>query len=146
MKKIVIAFVLFFTSFETMAAVDRDRPIAYSSLPQPARDFVEMHFPDARALRTKVEKGIFSIEYEVTLSNGFSVEFDRKGRWKEVDGNGQTLPDAVIPPAILETLRKDFPDNAAIEISLDEGVYEITFDNGMEYEFEGSGKMVHFDD
>ena len=146
MKKTVIALVLLFTLFETMAAVDRDSPIAYSSLPQPARDFVGMHFPEAKSLRTKVEKGIFSIEYEVTLSNGFSVEFDRKGRWKEVDGNGQTLPDAVIPPAILETLRKDFPDNAAIEISFDDGVYEVTFDNGMEYEFEGSGKLVHFDD
>ena len=146
MKRIFIALLMCISMLDVMAFNDSERPVAFASLPQQARNFITAHFPDVEVVRSLADKDLISLEYEVTLANGFSVEFDRKGRWKEVDGNGQTVPDAIIPPAVLETVRREFPRNVIIEISLDNGLYEVTLDNGLEFDIEGSGKMVRIDD
>lgn len=62
-----------------------DRKISMSELPQPARQLLRTYFPGARVLQC-VHSRTWD-EYGVKVSGGYDLEFDRKGRWEEIDSH-----------------------------------------------------------
>ncbi|MCP9612732.1 PepSY-like domain-containing protein [Coprobacter tertius] len=86
MKKVVLAFALLFGSLciASAAVTDNDR-IPYDKLPTAARTFIEKTFPGVNAVKCEKEKGW--TQYDVRLSNGVEIEFDRAGNWLEIESN-----------------------------------------------------------
>lgn len=124
-----------------------DRPIDASALPRPAREFIARHFADARLILATVDRDIMEqTQYEVTFSDGRTVQFDARGEWSEVDCQRSRVPEAIIPQALRDYMAANYPDRFVREISRDKRSYDLSLDRGLELEFDTRFRLVDFDD
>ena len=76
---------------------DKDEPISYVNLPAQAKSFLEQYFPSASVISTQKDGN----EYEVTLSEGTRIDFNKDGEWIDVEAAiGKTIPSGFYPAAI----------------------------------------------
>lgn len=136
MKKFVFSmFVVFALSLTAFAD---GRYIEYNQLPNKAKQFLSEHFKGIGIAYAEQDRD----SYEVNLENGIEIEFDRKGEWESVDAKYAPLPTSFIPKAILDSIKKEYPNANIIKIEKDWGGYEVELDNRMELKMNTSGKIV----
>lgn len=124
---------------------DKDVIIKPSDLPVAATEFITTHFPSEGILTVKKEKEYFGVEYDVCLTSGTEINFDKHGNWTQVDCKRQLLPVAILPTVIHEYITTNFPDNQAREISKESRGYEVTLIGGIELIFDTKGKFIRYD-
>jgi hypothetical protein len=117
---------------------DNDQAIPVSSLPREITDYIATNF----AGRTIVWAEIDDDEYEVYLSDGTEVSFDRRGRFLEVDRDRDAINPANLPQNILSYISTNFPNATIIKAELDDNFYEVELDNGMELYFDAQGNFL----
>ena len=71
------------------AAEVGDVPIDAKALPAAAKHFLKSAFPDVEVVYAIKDIDFADVEYKVALSNGIVIEFNKKGEWKDIDGNGK---------------------------------------------------------
>ncbi|GJH41761.1 hypothetical protein RCZ04_23110 [Capnocytophaga sp. HP1101] len=70
-------------------------------LPQPARDFISIHFPHTSVKEVEKEKNING--YSVELKDRTELEFTANGDWLKVDGeDGHSIPTTFFPKKIAD--------------------------------------------
>ena len=146
MRKYFIAMVALIATLGCSAAEVGDVPIDAKALPAAAKHFLKSAFPDVEAVYAIKDMDFADVEYKVALSNGIVIEFNKKGEWKDIDGNGKALPEIVIPEVVRKTVQEKFPGRVVTDIAIDRGNYEIKLDNGLEVELSGSGVIIEIDD
>ncbi len=119
-----------------MVAKAEDRPIQFEQLPQPAKDFVRKHFNEADVVLVTMDKEVFSTTYDVKLQNGISIDFDKSGRWKEVDGNHLALPAAIIPEKIATFVSSKHTSATIVKIARNKRFYEVELNNDLDLIFD----------
>lgn len=77
--------------------------------------------------------------YEVRLTDGTQVDFDKYGMWTEVDGNGHSLPTSFIHANIVTYVNSNYP-SASIE-SIGKEIYSFNVDltNNLDLLFSSEG-------
>ena len=81
---------LFFAAFAALALSSCAR------LPQPARDFISIHFPHTSIREVEREDDING--YSVELKDRTELEFTANGDWLKVDGeDGNSIPTTFFP-------------------------------------------------
>ena len=86
---------LFFAAFAALALSSCAR------LPQPARDFISIHFPHTSVREVEREDDING--YSVELKDRTELEFTANGDWIKVDGeDGNTIPTTFFPKKIAD--------------------------------------------
>ena len=93
----------------------------------------------------KMEKDFFDKKYEVIFANSSKVEFFKDGTWKEVDCKYSTVPEAVIPEAILRYVKATYPDHKVVKIEKEDRGYEAKLANGMKLEFDNKFNLIDID-
>ncbi len=146
MRKLLITLLAVSATIGISAATLDDTPVEVKSLPEAARKYIKHAFPNCEILYATKDVDFMNTEYKVTLASGYVIEFDHKGSWEEIDGKGKALPTAIIPEALLHTLQKRFPGRVITKLSLDRGNYDTKLDNGLEVEFDSSGRILEIDD
>lgn len=146
MRKFFIALVAVAATLGASAAEADDTPIEAKALPAAAHKFLKHAFPNCEISYATKDVDFMDVEYKVALASGYVVEFNSKGAWKDIDGHGKALPEAVIPTAISHTIQKRFPGHVITDLSLDRGNYEVKLDNGLEVELNSAGKILEIDD
>ena len=126
MKKILALLVCLLT-ISTGVRADDDRPVRFDQLP------------------AKMEKDFFDKKYEVIFANSSKVEFFKDGTWKEVDCKYSTVPEAVIPEAILRYVKATYPDHKVVKIEKEDRGYEAKLANGMKLEFDNKFNLIDID-
>lgn len=104
-----------------------DRKISMSELPQPARQLLRTYFPGARVLQC-VHSRTWN-EYGVKVSGGYDLEFDRKGRWEEIDSHDNPLDSSLVkllPAPVAEYLEQHYPGAKVESMEQRKNVYKIT--------------------
>ncbi len=117
---------------------DSDQAIPISSLPQTIVDYINANFPG----RTIVWAEIDDDEYEVYLSDGTEVNFDRRGRFLEIDRDRDAINPANLPQIILSYISTNFPNSTIIKAELDDNFYEVELNNGIELYFDAQGNFL----
>lgn len=123
-----------------------DQIIDVSHLPKSAQTFIRTHFSDAKISIVSVDPELTDKTYEVLFTDGRSVEFDRKGEWKEVDCKRFEVPAGIIPEPIRRHVAGSHPDNFVKEISRDWRGYEVSLNNGLDLDFNTKYQLVRYDD
>ena len=136
MKKILALLVCLLT-ISTGVRADDDRPVRFDQLPAKAQAYVKKYFPQ--------EKVFFDKKYEVIFANSSKVEFFKDGTWKEVDCKYSTVPEAVIPEAILRYVKATYPDHKVVKIEKEDRGYEAKLANGMKLEFDNKFNLIDID-
>lgn len=132
-------FTLLAISLFTLSSCD-DKTISPDQLPTESTNFIETHFPNTDIF--SVEKDYEDWSYEVTLTNGTEIEFNRNGEWKSVDNHIDAIPNSIIPAKISEYFTLNIPNAIITEISKDLLGYEVEIDNQREFDFNKDGEFV----
>lgn len=141
MKKILVTFFVMLMMAASANAAGRKTAIDPMSLPVPAQQLVQQHWPSCVIDNAWID----GKEYEVLLSDGTVIEFDAKGVWKEMkctDG----LPVTLVPVFITRYVVNRYPKILIIGVEKMKGGYEATLANGYEIQFDMRGNVTHVDD
>ena len=69
----------------TMEVMEEGRVITADRLPQPVKTYLNANYPGNNIAYAKEKKEFFSTVYEVSMANGFELEFDNQGILTDFD-------------------------------------------------------------
>lgn len=111
-----------------------------SCLRRPSR--LLRHTSPTEIMTTQREKD----EYEVTLSDGTVIDFDKSGEWKDVDAAmGQSLPTGFYPAAIDNYIAANYAGAGINEISKERRGYDVELVTGQDLVFNAQGEFITID-
>lgn len=146
MKKLLM-MVLCLSAAGTMAFAADDQPITVDQLPKSAQAFLKTHFAGVAVSHAKIDKELTSTDYDVVLANGFKVEFDGKGKWKDVDApKGGEVSHKIVPTKIADYVKANYADRKIEQINRDTRDYEVELDNGLDLKFDLKFKFLGLDE
>lgn len=145
MKKLVLLLVCMFT-MHTMVMADNDKPIQVNQLPAKAQTFINTYFKDHKVALAKRETELFYKGYDVTFTNGEKLEFDKAGEWTEVQCRQSEVPAQIVPEAIRNYVKTNYPDARILQIERDKKEYEIKLSNRWEITFDSQMRVIDIDD
>lgn len=140
MKK-TLATILTLTLFLGASMAANKKPINPYSLPTPASQLIEKHWPSTMINNAFID----GKEYEALLSDGTLIEFDAKGVWKEckcMDG----LPVTIVPGYITRYIVQRYPRHLIIHLEKMKGGYAVEIDSGLKIEFDLRGNVTKVDE
>jgi hypothetical protein len=109
--------------------------IKKEALPANAQTFLKTHFGSKKPNYILEDKEILSTEYKVKFDNEIEIEFDKKGNWKEVDGQNSKIPKSIVPKKIASYIKTNFPKEKVTKIEIGTSGYETELTNGLELKF-----------
>ena len=117
-----------------------------STLPQSARTTIKNNFTSEISL-IKIDNEFGRIsDYEVILTDGTEIKFDRNGNWEDVECSlNNTVPASFIPSQVATFVKKNQPDTHIIGIEKDRRGYEVQLSNGVEMKFDKQGQFQKYD-
>lgn len=136
----IVTMLLLFVNCET------ENIITDGDLPQSAQQFLTAHFSEETIAQVVKDKEWNSTQYEVTLSNGTNIDFNKSGDCTSMESHATSLPYAAIPTPILEYLENEYSNSVIVEWDLDEKGQVVELDNGLEFLFDQEGNFLRFDD
>lgn len=140
MKKITIA-ILCLLSINLIACTHTNTPITQSELPQKAQSFINTYFP-SYDIAIVIKDGF---EYEVKFTNGFDIEFDKKGDWESIDCQMSPIPNGIVPEAIVSYVMNNYAQNFIVQISRDHHGYDVELNNDLDLDFDKNGRFIRID-
>ena len=141
MKKLLFVLLAVLTlSFSAKA--DHDQVINFNQLPQQAQTLLKQHFANKVPLIVTMDWDDYTIVYD----SGEKVEFDKQGKWKEIDCRTSSVPTALIPEQIKSHIRATFPGTTIIDLDRNRRGYEVKLNNGLEVEYSPSFQVIDIDD
>lgn len=132
-------------TLQGLAKADNDQPIETSQLPKKALDFLKQHFADISVSYAKIEKELLDKQYDVVLTGGQKIEFDKNGEWTNVECKHSVVPAEIIPQPIKEYVKKKFPEQKILQIERDKKTYEIELNNKLEIKFDKKFNVIELD-
>jgi len=118
-----------------------------SVLPEAARATIAANFK-AKVSVVKIDKDFGRIsEYEVVLSDGTEIDFDRAGNWKNVETNRSvSVPSGFVAEPIKDFVKAKHPGTKIVGVEKKRGGYEIDLSNGIDIKFDTEGRFKKYDD
>lgn len=139
-KNLILLFCL--AAFSMFACETPDTPITKEQLPQTAQSFINQFFSDYQIAYIQKD----SDSYDVKFSNGFEVDFNKKGEWKEVDCQTSEVPSGIVPENIRNYVNTNYNGLFIVQIGKDHFEYDVELNNGLELVFDKNGNFKRIDD
>ena len=113
-------------------------------LPLEANTFLEANFKGIQIQEAKKETEGTTFKYEVKLANGAEVEFNNRGRWREVESKTTSIPTTMLQPSVGQYIQKNYPGAKITEIK--KGVrfnfVEINDKTTLQFDSEGNFNQI----
>ncbi|MDE7409574.1 MAG: PepSY-like domain-containing protein [Muribaculaceae bacterium] len=144
MKKLMFILAVL---FGVMTASARDN---YSHdvdiLPDAAKTVIDRNFKsDISHIKIGKEFGKIR-KYEVILTDGCEISFDKHGNWKEVEvGSANSVPAALIPSPISTFITNNQSKAKVTGIEKNAYGYDVALSNGVDVKFSEKGKFIRYD-
>ena len=143
-KFFLVALLCMFLQSVTCLADDKIIPV--DQLPATAKTFVKKYFPQATIEYATKDTEFMGTTYEVRLSDGTKVEFDKKGNWDNVDCKVKAVPASLVPAAIAQYVKAHYPNTVIVKIDKERSGYDIELSNDLELKFNSKGNLIGIDD
>ena len=146
MKKSVLFFAaLVCMLMHSVSSFAGDRIIPAEQLPAAAKTFIQKTFPGQTVSYAKIDFDGRK-KYEVRLSNGTEVEFDKNGNWDKVDCNYSAVPASLVPTNIANYVKTHFAGAKVVKIDKERHGYDVELSNELELKFNKQGQLMNIDD
>lgn len=146
MKKLmaILALVMMFVGpVSARDKVTRDVNV----LPEGAKTMIQEYYPNIQVNHIKIDSKTFGgDDYDVILSNGVELDFDSEGRLQEIDCGINAVPDGLVLKPIREYVAKNFNGQKISSMEIKKSKYDIELMNGVDLEFDRTGKFLRVDD
>lgn len=139
------ALVALFALVTLSACAAGDKPIEVSQLPTEVQIILKTHFDKKTIAMAKVESGIAEKNYDVVFTDGTKIEFDRKGRWTEIDAQRDAVPTALLPEKIQQYVAATYSGQWVVKIERDRSEYEVELSGGLEITFNKHFAVIDID-
>lgn len=106
MKKILLLLTCVL-SWSLAFAETADRKIKFKELPRTAQLFVQKAFPAQRVLEVEMDEDDHT--YEVKLSGDIEIDFDREGRWTEIESEKKGIPHSALSERVYHKVKSAYP-------------------------------------
>ena len=143
--RILMIAICCMVSCNMVANADNDRPISVNALPAKAQTLLSQHFNGQKVMLATIETGVINKSYDVVLQNGTKLEFDKKGNLTEIDCKQGKVPAKLIPQAIRNYLKKNYPAQAVKKIEMSKNEYEVELANGLDLTFNKHFQLIDID-
>ena len=143
--RILMIAICCMVSCNMVANAGNDKPISANALPAKAQTLLSQHFYGQKVMLATIESGVVSRSYDVVLQNGTKLEFDKKGNLTEIDCKQATVPDQLIPQAIRNYLKENYPAQAVKKIEMNKNEYEVELANGLDLTFNKHFQVIDID-
>ena len=156
MKKLFIMMMMCFIS--TSVCLADDHPIPVSSLPQQVHTFIAQYFNGKGIVYAEKDRDDGKLRYEVHLSDGTEITFDKKGNWDKIDcEHGAKVPDELVPQVVLDAVKANAQqwqgygttgDIVLVITKIDHERYgyDVELSNGIEMKINHQGQVIGYDD
>lgn len=144
MKRTMLIFACVIT-LVTSACADNYQPITRDQLPQKAQTFLSTFFSESKASLMRKDFDVTGISYDVIFTDGCKVEFDSKGNWTEVDCINHPIPEGIVPAAIENVVKTQYPNAHVVQIEIDRREYDVKLSNRVELTFNKKMQMIDID-
>lgn len=140
MRKFIIILLVGLFCFTNIFA--QVKHINKTDLPVNIIKFLDKFYNQNQFLCYK-EGRYLDIEYEITIDNGTSLEFDRKGYLKSIDCSPNNyIHLSILPKELVELLVSNFKGKRIVEYTVEDRdtryeQHEVEFDDGFELIFNG---------
>ncbi|WP_229774995.1 PepSY-like domain-containing protein [Segatella copri] len=143
--RILMIAICCMVSCNMVANADNDKPISVNTLPAKAQTLLSQHFNGQKVMLATIETGVINKSYDVVLQNGTKLEFDKKGNLTEIDCKQGKVPAKLIPQAIRNYLKKNYPAQAVKKIEMSKNEYEVELANGLDLTFNKHFQLIDID-
>ena len=143
--RILMIAICCMVSCNMVANAGNDKPISVNALPAKAQILLSQHFNGQKVMLATIESGVVSRSYDVVLQNGTKLEFDKKGNLTEIDCKQATVPAKLIPQAIRNYLKENYPAQAVKKIEMNKNEYEVELANGLDLTFNKHFQLIDID-
>lgn len=146
MKKSLIALVVALCGIGAVQA--RDHVVRdVTLLPKTAQTFLSKNFKSDVSY-IKIDKTLGYVhDYEVVLTDGTEISFEKDGNWDNVETPGDmAVPAQIVPKAISSYVAKNFPGQHIVKIDKERYGYDIELQSGLDLVFDKAGKLKRIDD
>ena len=131
---------------QSVTCLADDKIIPVEQLPASAKTFVKKYFPQATIEYATKDTEFMGTTYEVRLSDGTEVDFDKKGNWDNVDCKTKAVPASLVPAAIAQYVKAHYPNTVIVKIDKERSGYDIELSNDLDLKFNSKGKLIGIDD
>lgn len=145
MKKIALLFLMAIGAISAASAKDTYAHDA-TVLPKAAQTTIANNFKSEVSL-VKIDKNFGRVsEYEVILTDGTEISFDRNGNWDNVETSAsKSVPSAFIPKGISSYVAKNHKGARVVGIDKERSGYEVELSNGIDIKFNKAGEFQRYD-
>lgn len=117
-----------------------------NDLPRQSREFLDKHFAGLAISHIKIEKNLIGVDsYDVILTDGSKIEFDKAGAWEEIKRPASPVPASLLPVFIKKYVAENYAGIDVLAIEKDTKEYEVKLQNGIELKFDLQGKLTDID-
>lgn len=130
----------------SLQSCNKETILTQDQVPATIKNYVTQHFPEHTILQSVEDKDGFTLTYEIILSDGFKLEFNRKKEIIEVSGKPSKLPESVVPTSIQNYVTNNYGTNFIVKWEqTSKNKQQIELDNNLELIFDNSGKFLKLD-
>ena len=146
LKKTVFALTALVAVSLTVTGCEDEHKIKAEKLPEATRTFISQYFSGLDIVTAYKDRDDGVISYDVRLSDGTEIDFDRDGEWLEVDCDEAPVPLGVIPSYVSEYLKAHYPDAYVTKIERKRREVEVDLSNDWSLTFNTKGELIGIDD
>lgn len=118
-----------------------------SVLPANAQKILKQAFPKTPVSHIKVDSDLLGrSDYDVVLTDGSEIEFNKEGEWEEVDCGMKAVPSMFVLKSISSYVASNYKGARIVQIKKDRNKYEVELSTGIDLDFDRAGKFLRVDD
>lgn len=145
MRRILLTAAILLGSVAAMSARDTyTRNV--NDLPPAAKSVLASNF-NSKVSVIKIDRDFGRVsDYEVVLSDGSEITFDRAGNWENVEvAPNKAVPNKFILGPIAAYIKSNHKGTRVVGIDKDRRGYEVELSNGIELKFDRQGNFLRYD-
>ena len=145
MKRAFLTIVAALASLVVLASCDNDeKHLDYNELPNVAKSFINNHFGDNEVRSVIKEYDDLTYHYEVYLTDGTKIEFNKNGEWREVENRVEGVPTSILPAGIISYVQENYGGYFIVSVERDRQ-YDIELNNDLDLDFTLDGDFIRVD-
>lgn len=110
-----------------------------AQLPKEAQTFLEVNFKGIQVQEVKKEAEGTTFKYEVKLANGTEIDFNKRGRWTEVESKTTSIPVTMLQPSVGQYIQKNYPGAKITEVKKGVRFNFVEINDNQKLQFDSAG-------
>lgn len=129
----------------SLSSCEKDTVVPENEIPTEIKSYLDTHFSDYPLMGIVKNLDGIELTYDLTLEDGFFLQFDRYKNIEEIRGVLQ-IPDSAIPSKILSFVNQHYAGHYIITWEEDDQNQDVTLSNQTKLEFNKDGEFLRIED